>query len=518
VRERIAVLEEQWKVALDERPAQRWGLPGEGHRTFQLVSYAFLHAGWLHLFGNLLILYLAGPALEDRWGRPLFFVFYIAAAAFAGLGWAATLDSTLPCIGASGAVAGAMGAFLMRWWRVRIRFFYFFWLIIRPLVGTFEAPAYLMLPLWFLAQLVAAVGSSSASSGVAFWAHVWGFVFGVGFAWVVHFVGIEERIRPKLEAAAGVTENRALGDAAEALERGNLRQAQQILDRSLRADPVDRDALEMAWDLAVRTGAASTAVSTVLRLIGEELRAEEVELATRHFSELRRTVPDARVPASLQVRIVEAFCAVAHYTPALEETERLLAGPIAPALALRLARAVSESHPLLAGRVARHGLEQGEEALAPEIRSALTDFVAEVRSGPAAVGGEAMDLEVTQGKLEQIAPDRLVFDLAGRGRVSLPLGRVHGLVAVDVAGRKFVDLLLDPPDPARTRARVARVELDQSQVALLGLPGPEAVAVALADRVGRLHPPWVACADGPAHAAVLANAARGALLGGGSVQ
>ena len=147
-----------------------------------LITYQFLHGGFLHLFGNLFFLFLAGPFIEDVWGRPVFAAFYLTAGALSALMFALRypeLDE--PLIGASGAVAGVMGAFLVRYWKTRIRFLYFF-IPFRP--GTFTAPAWLMLPLWFARELVFAQAWDVASpgtggGGVAHWAHVWGFAFGL---------------------------------------------------------------------------------------------------------------------------------------------------------------------------------------------------------------------------------------------------------------------------------------------------------------------------------------------------
>ena len=113
----------------------------------------FLHGGWLHLFGNLLLLFLTGPFIEDRWGRPAFLAFYLAAGlAAAGLFVARFPELSLPLIGASGAIAGCMGAFLVRFFRTRMQYFYWFGIF----VGTFSAPAWLMLPLWFGNELLMA--------------------------------------------------------------------------------------------------------------------------------------------------------------------------------------------------------------------------------------------------------------------------------------------------------------------------------------------------------------------------
>ena len=160
--------------------------PGRYEGRPTLITYTFIHAGFLHLLGNLFIFYLVGPALEDAWGRPLF-----AALLSCCPGVAAALvfvarypDLMEPLIGASGAIAGVMGAFAVRYWNSRITFVYFVWMI-RIYRGTFSAPAWLMLGLWALGELAFAMGiwaffSIADLGDVGFLAHVGGFVFGVG--------------------------------------------------------------------------------------------------------------------------------------------------------------------------------------------------------------------------------------------------------------------------------------------------------------------------------------------------
>jgi membrane associated rhomboid family serine protease len=129
----------------------------------------FLHANWLHLLGNMLYLWIFGNNVEDRMGRVAFLVFYLASGAAAAIGHILTdVDSTTPVLGASGAVAGVMGAYLVWWPRARvytaIPFLLFF---VVPL------PAWVVLGSWFGLQFL-----TDSDSGVAWVAHVVGFAFG----------------------------------------------------------------------------------------------------------------------------------------------------------------------------------------------------------------------------------------------------------------------------------------------------------------------------------------------------
>src|SRR5207302_2508348 len=141
-----------------------------------LVTCAFVHAGWFHLVGNMVFLWLAGAALEDRWGPIKFGIFYIAGAAAATICFD-TLhsDHATVVVGASGAVSAVMGAFLVYFATTQITFWYL-WLY---RAGTFQTVAYVALPLWLGEQILfRALEGPSDYSGVAYEAHVGGFVLG----------------------------------------------------------------------------------------------------------------------------------------------------------------------------------------------------------------------------------------------------------------------------------------------------------------------------------------------------
>jgi membrane associated rhomboid family serine protease len=146
-----------------------------------LVTSQFLHAGWMHIIGNMLYLWIFGDNVEDRLGHVRFLLFYLGAGALAAvLQLLFSPLSTVPMLGASGAIAGVMGAYFVLYPQSRVLTAIFV-LIFFDLV---EIPAVFFLGIWFLMQLLSGVGSIGAGSagqgGTAFWAHVGGFVFGVG--------------------------------------------------------------------------------------------------------------------------------------------------------------------------------------------------------------------------------------------------------------------------------------------------------------------------------------------------
>jgi membrane associated rhomboid family serine protease len=147
-----------------------------------LITSMFLHGSWMHIIGNMWYLWIFGDNVEDRLGHGRFIVFYLLCGIAAALGQV-VMDpsSTLPTIGASGAIAGVMGAYFVLYPQSRVLTIVtllIFWEII-------ELPAYVLLGFWFVMQLfsagtIAVTASSHGSGGVAFAAHVAGFLVGVG--------------------------------------------------------------------------------------------------------------------------------------------------------------------------------------------------------------------------------------------------------------------------------------------------------------------------------------------------
>ena len=159
---------------------RRWAFVPSRFRTnpvaeiATIVSSMFMHAGWLHLGGNMLYLWIFGDNVEDRFGHPKFLIFYLLcglAATFAQLAF--SLGSNVPNLGASGAIAGVLGAYMLLFPQGRVR----------VLQGqqVIQMPALIVIGLWFVLQLFSGVGSlanTAETGGVAYMAHIGGFVAG----------------------------------------------------------------------------------------------------------------------------------------------------------------------------------------------------------------------------------------------------------------------------------------------------------------------------------------------------
>ena len=155
-----------------------------GANVATIFSAMFMHGGWLHLGGNMLYLWIFGDNVEDRLGHGRYLVFYLLCGAFAALAQTyVNPGSSVPMIGASGAISGVLGAYIVLFPHSRV-------LTIVPIVffiQLLEVPAIVLLGLWFLMQLLSGVGSLGERAdigGVAFWAHVAGFLAGLGFVYV----------------------------------------------------------------------------------------------------------------------------------------------------------------------------------------------------------------------------------------------------------------------------------------------------------------------------------------------
>jgi membrane associated rhomboid family serine protease len=149
---------------------------GDEDTWFTPLTSMFLHGGWFHLIGNMWFLWVFGNNIEDSTGKLRFLAFYLLAGIAAALTQVAiNPDSPIPMVGASGAISGVMGAYIVLYPRVRVHMLVFLGFIFR-----IQVPAYLMLGYWFLLQLLGGLPTlQEESGGVAFWAHAGGFVAGM---------------------------------------------------------------------------------------------------------------------------------------------------------------------------------------------------------------------------------------------------------------------------------------------------------------------------------------------------
>jgi membrane associated rhomboid family serine protease len=369
---------------------RKWGLIPADKRLLSWVSHMFLHAGWMHLLGNMLILFLAGPFVEDRWGRPLYLGFYVVSGFVAAFFHILSVpDSAMPMIGASGAIAGVMGAFLILYGKTKIKFFYLF-LLIR---GTFRAPAWLMIPLWFASQLWMGLLTSELDIqvGVAYWAHIGGFAMGVGAAWFIASKKIEERfIDPNIQnkITLEVEDNNPVIEALEVRD-SDPQQAFRMLSLAVMNQPKNHDGAAALWHLALQLDRAQEVAPLMLRSVSHQLTTGDRELALTQWLDVQQVVPDIQGDPRQIVRLAQALAQSDRYEDALDTLQMAMrAGgdKLDPMLALTIARTAVEIGPSTAKAAIQYVLKH--PAADPEVRQRAESLLKRMESTPAEPANE----------------------------------------------------------------------------------------------------------------------------------
>lgn len=266
-------------------PHVRFGyVPAEGG-ALRIFTAMFIHLGLMHLLGNLLFFFITGPFVEDVFGRPLFTFLYFSGGAAATLVFAAKHPgSTLPLVGASGAIAAVMGAYFVRFLNSKVEFIFIPFLLRWRWNFRFHVPAFVVLPLWFAQQFVQTTTKTSGA-GTAFSAHVGGFIYGVVIALIVKLMGIEEKfVAPVVEKETTWEADERLVQAVAARKEGNLEVARTAIMSLLTEQPRNIDALRFAVDTApddrTRDGYAT-------RLLTRDIEEKYDDLATDLIRELQ---------------------------------------------------------------------------------------------------------------------------------------------------------------------------------------------------------------------------------------
>jgi len=248
------------------------------------ISYLtanFLHGGWLHLIGNMWFLWLAGFVLEDVWGRWLYSAFYLiaGAAALQFYAWS-NPGSITPTLGASGAVAALMGAFLVRFPKMKIEMAWlFFFKIYR-----FKAAAYWLLPFWLAVEIFYGTLFGS-NSGVAHWAHVGGFLFGALAALAIQHSGIEHKTNKAIEEKLGWSNDAELEQASSMMDHGQLPDAIALLTNYVAVKPGSIDAWNLLRTIYTRQSDTKSYLDATIKTCALHLKAHAVEAAFKDYAE-----------------------------------------------------------------------------------------------------------------------------------------------------------------------------------------------------------------------------------------
>ena len=447
--------------AIDDTPERRFSLvPAHGLAQPGWLTHMFLHAGWLHLAGNLFVfLLLVGPFLEDVWGRPFYLAFYLAGGLVAGIAQV-LLDprSQIHLLGASGAISACLGAFTLRFAHRRVKIFYWFGLVFR---GTFLVPAWAY-ALFGAAMDVWGLKASGGGGGVAYAAHVGGFLFGLAAAAAVGASGLDRKLAP--EGAVAWRGSIGGARAAEAAAAGRTAQARELYRGVLRSDPADDDALLGLARLELASGDAAALHEAADRLLARRIGAGDEAGARAALGELGGAVDPAQLRPATAYRAGELLEGVDRARAArFHEAAGAAGGAVGAKALLRAAelwrtpdpsRAVALADRAAALEGAPHELSERARRLAARLRPPAAAVEPPPASGGVApprtsrldgapvrlvpcrvtgAGPAGLELVTSDGRRASLAPDRVEsiavglvdrFELLGSARPNAVLADV----------------------------------------------------------------------------------------------
>lgn len=441
--QKLDQLSQKLKNTRNDVPYRKYGFIPAQKSSIGLVTYMFIHGGWMHLIGNLLLLFLTGPFIEDVWGRPIFAAFYITAGLFSGFMFSLYYPNfTGPLIGASGAIAGLMGAFLIRYWRTKIKFFFFFFII----HGTFKAPAWVMLPIWLALEIftVNAIDSVNAEGGgVAHWAHIWGFIFGVVVAAGMKRFKIEEKyVHPKIEAQVHFVDEgyKVFEEATQKINEGKSDEAYVLFLEAARKNPMDKDVVERLWNHAKELGKEKEAAEYYVRMIESEIRHNLMDDASTHFAGLKAKVPQASISMTCKFTLMTYLTKQQNDKEAKELASELIEEVdlnSSPGLLQNFVSAASEHSPEIAKKVIELCLKHPEitdeqkdvlKTKLKELQSRLPEFT------PVSDIGEA---HAVASKTEQLTEE--LENKLGLKPESQPVDEPEGQSGIELEGQQAVE-------------------------------------------------------------------------------
>jgi len=306
-------------------PSYKYGVIPSNAKLFNYFSSMFMHGGFFHLFFNMIFLWIAGCTIEDKWGRPLYLGFYLLSGIMASFAHVLMFpNSIIPLIGASGAIAGTMGAFLIRMYKTKIRIFYY---LVFVHAGTAFVPAYVALPFWFLQQIYFAIFIPNAGErgGVAFWAHIGGFVFGTVVAVIIKKYSIEEKyIRPNIEKQISIEQHPKLLSAMEKFDLENFDEAILDIQEFLRIEPNHLDANNLLAQIYLKQNKKLDAAQAYGKIVPIYLSQKDNALALATFMDMRNLSPDAVLSPRYQMNIAHLLEAEGNTTGAIQAYEKLV--------------------------------------------------------------------------------------------------------------------------------------------------------------------------------------------------
>jgi membrane associated rhomboid family serine protease len=272
-----------YATALNDSIAWNYAFHPYQPRLISYVTANFLHGGWLHLIFNMWFLWLAGTIIEDTWGRIVYPIFYLVAGLFALLAHAAFFPGSMtPVLGASGAIAALMGAFFARFPTTKVKMMWLWFFGIGRY--SFYVPAYVVLPLWLVIQVVWGI---LGAPGVAYWAHVGGFAFGMLAAVALKASGIEEKADQAIEAKVSWTADPRIVQATQLLVGDQPTLALETIDAFLKEQPDSAQGLDIRLRALERLHRVEECRATLGELCRVHLFGGDRDLAWECFEHFR---------------------------------------------------------------------------------------------------------------------------------------------------------------------------------------------------------------------------------------
>jgi membrane associated rhomboid family serine protease len=304
------------KLASSALTEQYAFVPAE-RKPITYVTANFLHGGWLHLIGNMWFLWLAGFILEDAWGRAIYtLIYFVSGAAALQFHLWMNPGSMVATLGASGAVAALMGAFLVRFPNLKIDMA---WLVGYRLI-RFKASAFWLLPLW-LASEVFSGALFGQSSGVAHWAHVGGFAFGAAIALLLKVSGVEHKLDQAVESTislGGDPELLAIGDVMDT----NVDEAVSKLKAYVQVHSDSVDAYLLLQRAYLKKNEIPASQEAALKLCSLHLKNRDTEAALQDYQDFLNS-GGKEVPVALWLDLCRAAESKQDFERAVQEYERL---------------------------------------------------------------------------------------------------------------------------------------------------------------------------------------------------
>jgi membrane associated rhomboid family serine protease len=508
---------------LERMPQLRFGMRATEPVSSTVFSYPLLHANWFHLLGSIGMLLILGTFIERTWGHVMFCGVGLLTSVSAGLAFkSANPELADPLVGASGLVAGLLGAYLVRYASM--------WKDTTYVFVTVTGLCWLILPTWFGWEwsISRANGSSvhmAGMAGASWWAVAAGFGMGAVTALLISLSKIEQAlIAPSRDSRQTRVSNPVLERALRAHAEGSLDRSHSLLKKLLESEPDNRDALLAMWDVGIDLGRPADAAEAMLEVIRAETRAGDAEAAVGHWNELADRGLEGDAEPALLIRMAlllrqdgQLVAAVGALRTALQVAE----GPSIAVIAERIARETRDLDPQVAQSAAWRALGSTELDLAQRqsLETLLGELIAEERRAQAAAppaqarapqpktvpepserapeqwvdpelvdesGGPPtpesdpdarrlapIDLEISSRELQvvlalptELADTGLVIEAEGGAKKRIPYERVEAICVAAIEGLGprpviVIDLVLNWHSPTEGSLRVIRLRSDR---------------------------------------------------------